>query len=307
MIPAYSFEQIERELSYQSQQYKKTRIAGLLFARPGSSIAQTEIIPDLEYFHYRSGNDVHFFCGGYSAYKDIYDDNLPVIKINGIQWYFSANKFNELRKQIENSTIWKYSGGVDLLLQNVKNSAETATLDLKSTVLFPLEKMKRDGVIVSVSGFFEEIFRFAEEYLGGNAVEEFIDPPDVGNIKLAPSNIGILFGRMTDCWNRNDYGGVLHSSASIFETMAKDVVRNPAVENQTLGSFFEQYRKHSTLPKPSLDLILDTYKWRNSTPLAGHGSTTTPQISREQAKEIISITGDFVRHEYKERAMKVGI
>ena len=54
-------------------------------------------------------------------------------------------------------------------------------------------------------------------------------------------------------------------------------------------------------------IILDTYRRRNTTPLAGHGGIGTPQISKEQAKEIMTITSDFVRHEYKARAHSVGI
>ncbi|MEI8033833.1 MAG: hypothetical protein WCH05_10900, partial [Chlorobiaceae bacterium] len=124
--------------------------------------------------------------------------------------------------------------------------------------------IKRDGVIVSVGTFFEEIFRFAENYKGDNAVEEFINPPEIGDMRIAPSNIGVLFQRMDDCWKRNDYGGVLHASASVFETMAKDIIRNPAIENQTLAGFFEQYRRYSALPKPSLDLYSARVKARHS-------------------------------------------
>lgn len=307
MIPAHSFEKIEQQLADESRWSKESRIAGLLFAQPESSLARSEIVPHLSYFHHRSDADVHFFCGGYSAYGNAYKDNKLIIRVADVPWYFSPSQFNILRKQIEANTSWQYSGGTDLILVNVKNSPGKATLDLKSAILFPLERIKRDGVIVSVGTFFEEIFRFAENYKGDNAVEEFINPPEIGDIRIAPSNIGVLFERMADCWKRNDFGGVLHASASVFETMAKDIIQNPAIENQPLGGFFEQYRRHSALPQPSLDLILDTYKRRNATPLAGHGGTGSPQISKEQATEIMRITRDFVRHEYKARAHSVGI
>ena len=307
MIPAHSFENIEEELANQSRWSKEPRVAGLLFAQPQSHLTQTEIIPQLAYFHHRSSDDVHFFCGGYSAYANVYGDNEPLIRIDGAQWYFSPSQFNTLRKRVETATKWKYSGGTDLILVNVNHAPKKISLGMSRAFFFPLEKMKQDGVIISVAMFFEEVFRFAENYKGDNAVEAFTSPPEIGNIQFAPHNIGVLSQRMTDCWKRNDYGGVLHASASIFETMAKDVVPNPAVENQTLAGFFEQYRKHSALPQSSLDLILDTYKRRNTTPLAGHGGTKSPQISRKQAEEIMMVTSDFVRHEYKARALNVGI
>lgn len=166
--------------------------------------------------------------------------------------------------------------------------------------------MYREGLITSVRMFFEQIFQFAEEYVGSTAVEDFASPPDMGDIRFVSPNIGVLIERMNDAWSRNDYAGLLHASASIFETMAKDVVQNPAVENQPLGGFFDLYRKRSALPQDSLDRVLETYRLRNLTPLAGHGGTSPPQISREQAKDIMRITRDVVRTEYAARAVWLG-
>jgi SpoVK/Ycf46/Vps4 family AAA+-type ATPase len=111
-------------------------------------------------------------------------------------------------------------------------------------------------------------------------------------------NIRILIDRMNDALKREDYPGVLHSSASIFETLAKDVVGISNVQNQTLKSFFDRYRKDSALPEKVLDYILAIYESRNVTPLAGHGSTQTPTISREVAIGLSEMTKAFVRIEY---------
>ena len=62
--------------------------------------------------------------------------------------------------------------------------------------------------------------------------------------------------RMDSDLSRGDYAGVLHCSASIFETMAKDIVGIPTVQNQTLKSFFDRYRKDSALPQEILDYII---------------------------------------------------
>jgi hypothetical protein len=95
---------------------------------------------------------------------------------------------------------------------------------------------------------------------------------------------------------------LLHASASIFETMAKDVVDIQTVQDQTLKSFFDRYRKNSTLPDAILDYILAVYEARNVTPLAGHGSTQLPNLSREQAVTLTEMTKAFVRIEYRLRA-----
>lgn len=121
---------------------------------------------------------------------------------------------------------------------------------------------------------------------------------------LIHSNIQILIGRMDDALTRDDYPGVLHASANIFETLAKDIVGIPSVQDQTLKSFFERYRKDSTLPNEVLNYILDIYESRSTTPLAGHGSTRTPSLSREVAISLSEMTKAFVRIEYKLREKK---
>lgn len=115
------------------------------------------------------------------------------------------------------------------------------------------------------------------------------------------ANITILIERMESDLERDDFAGVLHCSASIFETMAKDIVGISVVQNQTLKSFFDRYRKDSALPQNVLDYILAIYESRNKMPLAGHGSTQTPNISKQEATTLAEITKAFVKVEYKLR------
>jgi len=116
-------------------------------------------------------------------------------------------------------------------------------------------------------------------------------------------NIRLLTHRMESALDAPDYAAVLHASASIFETLAKDIVGIPSVQDKTLKSFFDRYRKDSSLPDGVLDYILATYDSRNVTPLAGHGSTEPPTITKEQAVILVEMTKAFVRSEYKIRMM----
>ncbi|SMF22292.1 hypothetical protein [Pseudogulbenkiania subflava] len=118
-------------------------------------------------------------------------------------------------------------------------------------------------------------------------------------------NIRVLVNRMASALDNLDYAGVLHSSASIFETLAKDVVGIASVQGQTLASFFDRYKKDSQLPAEIQAKVLETYKSRNSTPLAGHGSTQAPLISKEEAVTLCELTKAFVRIEYHLLADKV--
>jgi hypothetical protein len=94
-----------------------------------------------------------------------------------------------------------------------------------------------------------------------------------------------------------DWPLVLHTGASIFETLAKLVVPPPGVQNQTLGAFFAAFRKHSKLAVPLLDTIEEIYKRRNIEPTAAHGSTTDPTITREEAIQISHLTRALVHLE----------
>jgi hypothetical protein len=115
----------------------------------------------------------------------------------------------------------------------------------------------------------------------------------------AHPNVRLLIKRMDSAVVNNDPAAVVHASASVFETLAKDLVAIPSIQNQSLGSFFERYRKDSRLPSEVLDYILEIYNMRNVEPLAGHGSTAAPKVTIEQATILAEITKAFVKIEYK--------
>ena len=114
------------------------------------------------------------------------------------------------------------------------------------------------------------------------------------------ANIRLLFNRAESALSSSDYSQLIHNCASIFETLAKDILADPNVDPHTLGSFFEKYRKTSALPDPVLDFILDQYKLRNRVPLAGHGSRLpSPAMTNEQATMLVEMTRAFVKTEYR--------
>lgn len=160
------------------------------------------------------------------------------------------------------------------------------------------ELLKKDGVsfkFVSLRGKISvEVFKIED-------IERNIQELDA----LAPTaephqNIRLLFSRAETSLTNSDHPGLIHSCACIFETLAKDIVNTPNVQNETLGGFFARYRNDSSLPAPVLDYILDTYRLRNSAPLSGHGSTQTPpNLTAQQAIALIEMTRAFVRTEYR--------
>ena len=110
-------------------------------------------------------------------------------------------------------------------------------------------------------------------------------------------NLRKLVERMDRAVKDKDPSAVLHTAASIIETLAKDVLADAKIENQSLGAFFDKYRNVSHLPDAILDYMIDIFKSRNITPLAGHGNTTPPKIKMKQMVPVAELTKAFVRTE----------
>ncbi|BDU25172.1 hypothetical protein [Flavobacterium sp. GSB-24] len=143
-----------------------------------------------------------------------------------------------------------------------------------------------------------------------NASFEFINKETTFGIKVFPigeieaenfgdqhQNIRLLVDRMDNALSMKDYSNVLHSSATIFETMAKEVISSESIQNESLGGFFNKYRNESKLPPVILDYILEIYKKRNTSPLAGHGSLAIPTVTNEEAVILCQMTKAFVKIE----------
>ncbi len=142
-------------------------------------------------------------------------------------------------------------------------------------------------------------FSFSQSQFDDHEVRVYVQ--DIEEIEESEDdkhpNIRLLIKRMDSALEGKDPSGVLHASASVFETLAKDVVSIEGVQDQTLASFFDRYKKDSHLPPEILDYILETYKQRNKEPLAGHGSTKAPSITEEKAVVLAEMTKAFVRIE----------
>lgn len=132
-----------------------------------------------------------------------------------------------------------------------------------------------------------------------NQVDEF-NSKGIGKFdQLAHSNIVVLIGRMESCLESDDPAGVLHAASNILETMAKDVLGDGSLTNQTLGGFIDKYKNESSLPLEIKDVVGNIYKLRNKMPLSGHGSTEIPNINIQDAIVIAAATKFIVEIEYR--------
>jgi hypothetical protein len=154
MIGAWNYNEVCTELArrFRSPSYRgaAVRMTGLLFAHPGVCLARDEILPSLEHFFLRSGDDVDFFCAGYGRFwppgfvpdeRKVTEDKPP--------WLFSVSLFNKFLREIEDIADWHYSGGADLLLMNARFDGTEASLDFDTAVVCDLEQMIKDEAILT--------------------------------------------------------------------------------------------------------------------------------------------------------------
>ncbi|WP_156516968.1 hypothetical protein [Delftia sp. GW456-R20] len=121
--------------------------------------------------------------------------------------------------------------------------------------------------------------------------------------ELIHSNIKSQIAKMELCLDNQDYPGVVHASANVLETLGKDVLNDPALQNKTLGSFLLKYEKQSHLPDEIKQVVGQIYNLRNRTPMAGHGSTSESNIIAFDAVLICAATKFIVEIEYRSRAI----
>jgi len=192
-----------------------------------------------------------------------------------------------------------YLGAIAITARLIKSIADLIAVIVNARVeeshvfKYRLKTFSNGGAIIQEEEIESKMFSAA------NNTHLLVDYVQSAIVAGVHANIVTLEKRMDSALERDDYAEVLHCSASIFETMAKDVVGIPAVQNKTLKQFFNQYREASALPQEILDYILSIYEKRNVTPLAGHGSTQTPTISKQEATALAEITKAFVSIEYK--------
>lgn len=225
MIAAFNLNEVRMELkrSFGENPNYKIRMIGFLFARPKSNLAQTQIIPNLEYFHHRSGKNIDFYCAGYGKYWEGFISEIPdqqeVTHNKSINWLFSNQKFDEFRKEIEERTKWIYSGSSDLILCNTYlNDGQEPIIDFSQVFLCDLEKMISNKAILSVERFFEDIFKYSENPDENNPVASFVNLKDIKGVGYSIKKIvtGLL----------NKYSGIkIEEMSSIF---IKDVAKKRA-------------------------------------------------------------------------------
>ena len=168
-------------------QEEVVRMFGIVFARPELEFVKREILPQLDYFNQRAGKTITFYFAGYLD-KPIRRSTVTVV--DGQRWSFDTKAFDEVRKYVEDKSVWKYSGGTDLILANARyimvdteyGNLRSVQIDFSSAISVELKKMLSKKAIDSVGSYFEEIFRYAERQDGLDPTWGFSDSRGIGAV-----------------------------------------------------------------------------------------------------------------------------
>jgi hypothetical protein len=151
------------------QRYKNKGVAltGILLARPEDSLTRDEILPHLDYWNYRSGDDIDFFCVGYlpRRFADSADDLPPVVTVGNGQWAFARSAFVEILAEVEATAGVAYDGSPCLLLLNsyFDDQRERAYLDYSRIVWINFREALADEAVSTPTQLAEHVFQFAQQ------------------------------------------------------------------------------------------------------------------------------------------------
>jgi len=141
----------------------KIRLCAILFARPHMDLASREIFPEIEYFNARLGPRLHVFVAGcIGGLEGEFPDERGVGRTG--QWRYSDIAFNQLRKDLESRSSWRYKDGCELLLLNTTfdTRKQEATIDFGSAVRTDLLKAREVGAIHSVAELIGRLSDYCE-------------------------------------------------------------------------------------------------------------------------------------------------
>jgi hypothetical protein len=154
-----------------------TKLVGILFCLPETRMGKDEILPAIDYFHYRTSRFLDLFCVGYRLSPATQDTSAsPIVTVGGQGWSFNAQDFELGRRELQEHTSWKFSGQTDLVLAVARRPPNSdAHFDFTQSVCCNLEQLVKDAAIPSARSLLEQISQFGEKYTGEDPVWELSD------------------------------------------------------------------------------------------------------------------------------------
>jgi hypothetical protein len=142
-----------RRVAEETGRTPASRLLGLPFAPDGAPLTRDQVIPRLGQLHWRSGQFMDLFCAGYGRRGGTahLDATFRTVLDHGPdgEWLFSDHGFDDVRREVEEVSGWRYSGEVDLLVVNARLDVDSgeALVDFRSGAEIRLANAIADGAI----------------------------------------------------------------------------------------------------------------------------------------------------------------
>ena len=171
MFPATTYKRILQHLD--AMHGPGVWMCALLFAPPGTHIGQS-IMNRLDDWHHRSGENIDFFCVGYTERPDT-EDAKPVGTLidsgDRRSFYYSASAFDDIRRHVSDQSRWSYSGEADLILVNAvqPESRERGShgprsyLELDDIIALDVQAIIAEHVYASAARLMEGVCQAADD------------------------------------------------------------------------------------------------------------------------------------------------
>ena len=146
----------------------------------------------LDDWHHRSGENIDFFCVGYTdcaSSEDAEEIGSLTDDSDRRSFYYSASAFNDIRKHVSAQSDWDYSGEADLILVNAIQSESSgwgsddpmSSLALEEIVALDIQKIVDERVYDSPARLMESICRAADGAQACN-LNDFADREFLGTL-----------------------------------------------------------------------------------------------------------------------------
>jgi hypothetical protein len=126
----------------------KRRLVAILFGRPNLKLVQDILIPNTDYWHVRSSDNIDFYYIGFSSSQQV---------------IFDLKDFIATVERFESETKWRYSGGTDVLILDAYCKAGNPVLDVSHAMAINLEVAVANKVILDVPVWVESLINKAKE------------------------------------------------------------------------------------------------------------------------------------------------
>jgi hypothetical protein len=142
----------------QTKRNARCSLVAIIIAHEAHGITKHELLPYVEYWHYRSEEWIDLVFPGYE--EAMAQDGL-------FRTHFLAGAFSEFVAELESRCTWKYTGQPSvLLLSVVSDPAGSIVLDFNRVIDLDLVRALKGGTIESLQAFVETLIRVSKEHAG---------------------------------------------------------------------------------------------------------------------------------------------